>query len=110
MDAQDGLGISARLRGDYTIALALLEAAAATAAEIGSSYNEALLLASLIRLHCQLGNQTVATQRYEQLIQLLARTKLPRECQLAAWLAAALKAHDTGDAQSALQYAEQANR
>src|SRR5690606_6785342 len=29
---------------------------------------------------------------------------------LAAWLAAALKAHDTGDAQSALQYAEQANR
>jgi len=88
----------------------LLEAAVTLAIEIVTPYDKALLLGKLVRLHCHLGNQAAAAQRLEQLAQLLASAKLPRECQLAGWLAAALKAHYAGDAQLALHYAEQANQ
>ena len=110
MGAQGGLGDLLRLRGDYTTACSLLEQAVATAADLALPYDESILLASLIRLYCQLGNQATATQRYEHLVQLLAHVKLPKECQLAGWLAAALMAHYAGKNQPALHYAEQANQ
>ncbi|MCE7985033.1 MAG: hypothetical protein DYG89_27990 [Caldilinea sp. CFX5] len=110
MDAQEGLGVIAWLRGDYTTALSLLEAALTIAQEAAFNYDKSMLLARLVRLHCQLGNQPAATQQLEQLTQLLALIKLPRECRLAGWLAAALQAHYAGDAQSALRYAEEANQ
>lgn len=110
MGAQGGLGDLLRLRGDYTTACSLLEQAVATAADLALPYDESILLASLIRLYCQLGNQATATQRYEHLVQLLAHVKLPKECQLAGWLVAALMAHYAGKNQPALHYAEQANQ
>ena len=108
MVAQAGLGGALRLRGDYASARRLLEQAVGMAAEAALPYDEALFLAALIRLHCQIGDQAAATQRYDQLTQLLAHVKLPKECQLYAYLAAASKAHAAGVAQEALQYAEQA--
>jgi hypothetical protein len=110
MGAQGGLGEVLRLRGDYLTARTLLEQAVTLAGDLTLPYEEALLLPPLIRLHCQLGHQAAATQRHEQLTQLLTRTKLPRECQLAGCLAAALKAHYAGDAPLALRYAEQAHQ
>jgi predicted ATPase/DNA-binding SARP family transcriptional activator len=108
--AQDGFGEIARLNGDYRAALTLQEQAVGTAIDLALTYDGSLLLAKLIRLHCQLGNQRAAAQRYEQLTQLLAHTPLPRECQLYGLLAAALMAHYVGDAEVALHYAEQANQ
>jgi hypothetical protein len=108
--AQEGLAVIARLRGDYVGALMWLEEAAATAEELALAYDESFLLAGLIRLHTQLGSQAAATQRQEQLSQVLARVKLPRECQLAGWLGAALKAHYAGEAEVAVLYAEQARQ
>jgi hypothetical protein len=110
MDAQDGLGMIAWLRGDYPTALTLLEQAVQIATAAAFEYDESMLLAKLIRLHCHLGNQTVVVQRQAQLTQLLARIKLPKECQLAGYLAAALSAHYAGDVQLALRYTEQANQ
>ena len=80
------------------------------AAELAFPYDEALFLAALIRLHCQLGDQAAAAQRHEQLTQLLARVKLAKECQLYGYLAAAIKAHYAGATQEALRYAEQADQ
>ncbi|MFN8491574.1 MAG: BTAD domain-containing putative transcriptional regulator [Caldilineaceae bacterium] len=110
MDAQDGLGMLAWLRGDYPTAVKCLEQALQIATDFVSPYEESMLLAKLIRLYCQLGDQVAVVKRQEQLTQLLARVKLPPECQLAAYLAAALRAYYTGDAQLALRYAEQANQ
>jgi hypothetical protein len=108
--AQQGLGEIARLHGDYRSALTLLEEAVNTAQELALAYDGSFLLAALVRLHCQLGNQAAAAHRSEQLTQFLARANLPRECQLAGWLAAALKAHYADDAEAALRCAEQANQ
>lgn len=99
-----------RLRGDYARARALLEQAVSLASELAFPYDEALFLAALIRLHCQLGDQAAAAQRHEQLTQLVARVKLAKECQLYAYLAAAVKAHYAGAAQEALGYAEHAEQ
>lgn len=110
LDVVDCLEVIARQRGDYTTALRLLEQALTLTRELALAYDESFLLARLIRLHCQLGNQAAATQRYEQLTQLLARIHLPRECQLAAHLAAAFKAHYAGNAPVAHQFAEQAQQ
>lgn len=108
MDAQDGLGVIAWLRGQYAEALSLLEQAHRTATECAFAYDESMLLAKLIRLHSQLGNRIAVTQRAEQLAKLLGRVNLPKECQLAAYLAAAIKAFYGGEAALALRYAEQA--
>jgi hypothetical protein len=110
MRAQAGLAEVLRLRGDYTTARTLLEEALTAVTVLASPYDEALILAALIRVHEQIGNQAAAMQRYEQLTQLLARIKLPRECQLYGYLAAAIMAHNAGDNQVALHYAEQANQ
>jgi tetratricopeptide (TPR) repeat protein len=67
-------------------------------------------LGALIRLHCQLGDQGAAALRHEQLTQLLARVKLAKECQLYAYLAAAVKAYYVGAMHEALRYAEQAEQ
>jgi predicted ATPase/WD40 repeat protein/DNA-binding SARP family transcriptional activator len=110
MVAQNGLAGVLRLRGNYSIARTLLEGSVTLAAELVFPYDEALVLATLIRLHCQLGDRAAAEQRLEQLTQLLARTKLAKECQLYGYLAAAFKAHYAGEDQAALRYAEQADR
>jgi tetratricopeptide (TPR) repeat protein len=110
MVAQERLSGVLRLRGEYTSARTLLEQAVSLAAELAFPYDEALFLAALIRLHCQLGDQATAAQRHEQLTQLLARVKLPKECQLYGYLAAAIKAQYAGATVEALRYAEQAEQ
>jgi tetratricopeptide (TPR) repeat protein len=110
MLALDGIGRILQLRGSYTAARTLLEQAVTIAEELALPYDEAFISATLIRLHCQLGDQAAAAQGYEQLTQFLAYVNLPKECQLSAWLAAAFKAHYAGDAQLALRYAEQAHQ
>ncbi|CAN5372788.1 hypothetical protein BH10CHL1_BH10CHL1_39890 [soil metagenome] len=110
MVAQDGLAGVLRLRGDYPRARLLLEHAVSMAVEQVFPYDEALFLAALIRLHCQLGDQTAAAQRQEQLTRLLARVKLAKECRLYGHLAAAVKAHYAGAEQEALHAAEQADQ
>jgi hypothetical protein len=82
----------------------------ATAEELALAYDESFLLARLTRLQTQLGNQAAAAQRQEQLSERLERVKLPRECQLGGWLAAALKAHYAGETKLALLYAELASQ
>jgi predicted ATPase/DNA-binding SARP family transcriptional activator len=110
MHTQEGLAAVLQLRGDYTTARTLLEQALTTALMLTSRYDEALILAALIRLYCQIGDGAAAAQHHEQLTRLLTRTKLPRECQLYAYLAAAVRAHTAGDHPLALHYAEQANQ
>ncbi|MFN8440655.1 MAG: NB-ARC domain-containing protein [Caldilineaceae bacterium] len=110
MSAQEGLARSIRLRGDYATARTLLEESIKIAAELAHHYDEALFLAALIRLQSQLGDQTAAAAGQTRLTQLLAQVKLPKECQLYACLAAAIKAHTAGDKAEALSAAEQANR
>ncbi len=110
MNTLQGLGEIARLRGDYPRARLLLEQAVRMAAELVSTYDEALLLASLIRLYSQLGDQTAAAQYQAQLTQLLARVKLAKECRLYGHLAAAIKAHYAGADQAALHAAELADQ
>ena len=109
MVAQEGLSGVLRLRGEYTRARTLLEQAVSMAVELVFPYDHALFLAALIRLHCQLGNQTAAAQRHQQLTQLLARVKLPKECQLYRYLAAATIAQYAGAMREALRSAEQAD-
>ncbi len=110
MLAQEGLGGVSRLRGDYATARRLLEQAVTIAMELAAPYEEAAISATLIRLYTQIGDQAAAAQRQEQLIQLLTRVKLIKECQLYYHLAAALKAHAAGARQEALRHAEQANQ
>ncbi|MCB0186713.1 MAG: hypothetical protein KDE31_20745, partial [Caldilineaceae bacterium] len=110
MDSLEGLAVMARLSGDYTTALRLLEQNLMLATELALPYDESFALAALVRLHCQLGNAAAVMQRSEQLTQLLALVKLPRECQMAGCLALAFSMHYAGDAQVALRYAEQANQ
>ncbi|MEZ4734662.1 MAG: BTAD domain-containing putative transcriptional regulator [Caldilineaceae bacterium] len=110
MDSLEGLAVMARLSGDYTTALRLLEQNLMLATELVLPYDESFALAALVRLHCQLGNAAAVMQRSEQLTQLLALVKLPRECQMAGCLALAFSMHYAGDAQVALRYAEQANQ
>jgi predicted ATPase/DNA-binding SARP family transcriptional activator len=110
MVAQEGLSGVLRLRGDYARARTLLEQAVGMAAELASPYDEALFLAALVRLLCQLGDQGAAAQRHEQLTQLLARVKLAKECQLYGYLATAVRAYDAGATQEALRAAELADQ
>ncbi|MCE7986490.1 MAG: NACHT domain-containing protein [Caldilinea sp. CFX5] len=110
MSAQEGLARVVRLRGDYTTARTLLEQSLSTATELALHYDEALLLAALSRLHCQLGDQRAAASGLARLTQLLAQVKLAKECQLYGYLAAAIKAHYAGDKDEALAAAEAANR
>jgi WD40 repeat protein/predicted ATPase/DNA-binding SARP family transcriptional activator len=110
MSAQEGLARIARLRGDYATALTLLEQSLSTATELAFHYDEALWLAALIRLHCQLGDQTAATACQARLTQLLAQVPLGKECRLYGYLAAAFKAHYAGDKDEALAAAEAAHQ
>ena len=110
MSAQEGLARVARLHGDYATARTLLEQSLSTATELAFHYDEALFLAALIRLHCQLGDQTAAAACQDRLTQLLAQVQLGKECRLYGYLAAAFKAHYAGDKDEALAAAEQANQ
>lgn len=110
MDALDGLGAVARLRGDFSAAHSLLTQAVTLAAELASPYDEALILSSLIRLHCQIGDHAAAGQRLDQLMQLLASGGHAKDCRLDGYLAAAFKALCSGSVQEAHHYAEQANQ
>ena len=110
MSAQEGLARIARLRGDYATARTLLEQSLSTATELAFHYDEALFLAALIRLHCQLGDQTAAAAGQARLTQLLAQVQLGKECRLYGYLAAAFKAHYAGDKDTALAAAEEANQ
>jgi len=110
MDAKDGLARLCRLRGDYTTALQLQQQAVDLASTLLMPYDEAHFLATQIRLHCQLGDQGAAEQGMARLNQLLARVKLPKECQLFQYLAASTKAYYAGAMAEALRYAELADQ
>ena len=101
-----GLGEVARLQGDYAQALTWLQRSLTIAAEY-SVYDEAQLMALLVRLHSYLGDQTGAEGWRSRLFQLLAQSRLPKDCQRQALLATAVKAYYGGDMQNALTYAEQ---
>jgi predicted ATPase len=108
MGALDGLAGVLRLRGVYQEARMLLEEAVALARELVFPYDEALSLAALVRLHCQLGDAGAAAEVLEQLTYLLARVKLAKECRLYGRLAAAAVASAAGDPQVARRCAEEA--
>lgn len=110
MMAQDGLGHVLRLRGDYATARSTWEQAGGTAAELASFYDEAIIWAALIRLHCQLGDYAAAAQRNERLTHLLAHHNILQEGELYRCLVAASLAQGAGDQRLALHYAEQANQ
>ena len=101
-----GLGEVMRRQGRYGQALAWWERSLAIAVEY-SAYDEALLMASFVRLYSYLGDQAGAAAWHSRLFQLLARTKLPKDCQRQALLAAAVQAYYAGELPSALTYAEQ---
>ncbi|MCB0108563.1 MAG: hypothetical protein KDE53_21735, partial [Caldilineaceae bacterium] len=67
MDSLEGLAVMARLSGDYTTALRLLEQNLMLATELALPYDESFALAALVRLHCQLGNAPAVMQRSEPL-------------------------------------------
>ena len=102
-----GLGEVMRRQGRYGQALAWWERSLAIAVEY-SPYDEALLMASFVRLYSYLGDQAGAAEAWRsRLFQLLERTKLPKDCQRQALLAAAVQAYYAGELPSALTYAEQ---
>ncbi|MCX6047060.1 MAG: tetratricopeptide repeat protein [Chloroflexi bacterium] len=107
MATGSGLGEMMRLQGKYTQALHWFERSLAIATEY-SPYDEAFLIAMLVRLHSTLGDQAGAEQWRRRLFQLLDHTPLPKDCQRQSWLAAAVQAYYAGEAQRALTYAEQA--
>ena len=101
-----GLGEVMRRQGRYMSALAWWERSLTIAGEY-SAYDEALIMANLVRLHSYLGDQPGAQRWYNRLLPMLERTKLPKDCQRQALLAAAVKAYYGGDLSRALRYAEQ---
>jgi tetratricopeptide (TPR) repeat protein len=76
--------------------------------EIGVAYDEAWALATLVRLHSQLGDTGGAGARLEQLLQLMAEVELTADCQAAILRARAVYALNIGDDQQALADAERA--
>jgi tetratricopeptide (TPR) repeat protein len=110
MRAQRGLGELLRFEGDYTLAQTALDNAVTMAHEIGVGYDEAWALATLVRLHCQLGDTGGAGARLEQLLQLMAEVELAPDCQAATLRARAVVALDIGEHQQALADAEQGSQ
>lgn len=107
MRAQRGLGEVLSLEGDYTRAQTVLVNAVTMAHDIGVGYDESWALATLVRLHSQLGDTGGAGARLEQLLHLMAEVELTPDCQAATLRARALVALDIGDHQQALANAEQ---
>ena len=101
-----GLGEVLRRQGRYRQALAWWARSLRIAAEY-SAYDEALLMASLLRLHSYLGDQTGAEAWRSRLFALLEQSRLPKDCQRQGLLAAAVQAYYGGDLPRALTYAEQ---
>lgn len=101
-----GLGEVARIQGNYAQAMTWLQRSLTLAAEY-SPYDEAMLLALLVRLHSYLGDQAGAERWRSRLFQMLAQSRLPKDCQRQALLSTAVQAYYGGDRQNALAFAEQ---
>ncbi len=110
MVSQVWLGTVHAQQGDYMLAASLLPQGVALAAEIGAPYYEAMGLAALVRLYSYLGDQPGAQRWAAQLLTLLERSTLPKECQSEGLTALALKAHYAQEDQVALAYAEAAQQ
>jgi len=101
-----GLGEVMRRQGRYGQALAWWKRSLAIAVEY-SAYDEVMLMASFVRLYSYLGDPAGAEVWRSQLFQRLDHSKLPKDCQRQALLAAAVQAYYAGELSSALTYAEQ---
>jgi tetratricopeptide (TPR) repeat protein len=105
--AQRWLGEVLRLQGAYSHAQTLLVNAANTAHEIGVWYDAAWALATLVRLHSQLGDPDGAYAWRAQLLQLMDGVQLAPDGNAQGLLACAIHALYTGEHQQALAAAEQ---
>ena len=87
-----------------------LEEALRLATELAAPYDEIVHLGRAHPPPLPGRRPGCSAQRQEQLTQHLASVKLAKECQLYAYLAAAIKAHYAGGTQEAHRYAEQADQ
>jgi tetratricopeptide (TPR) repeat protein len=97
-----------RVQGAYEEARTCLSAMVATARELDILYEEILALASLVRLHCQLGDTGGARSWRDQLVERMTRTGVPHNCEAEGLRACAVYALCSGDEPRALADAERA--
>ena len=108
MRVQRELSEVLRVQGAYAQADTLLTTVVTTARELGIVYEEILALATLVRLHCQLGDTGGAASWRDQLVQRMGGMGVTRDCQAEALRACAVYALYRGDDQQALADAERA--
>ncbi len=96
------------VQGEYTRAARVLNTVITTARELGNLYEEILALATLVRLHCQLGDMGGAASWRVSLVQRMAEPGVTRDCQAEGLRACAVYALYSGDDRQALADAERA--
>jgi ATP/maltotriose-dependent transcriptional regulator MalT len=107
MRVQRELSEVLRVQGEYARAQALLAAVVMAAQEMSIWYEAAWALATLVRLHCQVGDSEGARVWHDQLLQLLGREGVTPDAKAAGFRACAVYALHTGNHRQALADAEQ---
>jgi hypothetical protein len=108
MRVQRELGEVLWVQGAYARGEMLLNTVVTTARELGIVYEEILALATLVRLHCQLGDTDGAANWRDSLVQRMGERGVTRDCQAEGLRACAVYALYRGDDQQALADAERA--
>lgn len=96
-----------RVQGHYERARMMLGSVVSVARDLGSRYAEIHALATLVRLHCQLGDAASAQAWYDQLVQMMGHVGITPDSKAAGLRACAIYALHTGNHQQALADAEE---